>query len=236
MDYKKNLLYFTGEKNYTVGKIGIVILLLALFIIYLNLRSPSEKCGGVEFMFAVGLLTACYGKITVWPVSDEDYDKSVNDYTVNIKTRALEKLGVDESEVNEVAPIILVGYEFDADIQRVKIGTDKIWRSNIYKVVVLFFSRNELHSYSMRFDTLQDKKTEGTDVYFYQDIVSVSTASSTYKVKVGNTNNSEITITLESFRLTTKGGTSLTVNLFNSRYGQESVNAMRALLREKKQG
>ena len=97
---------------------------------------------------------------------------------------------------------------------------------------MLFFSRNELHCYTMRFNTLRDEKTEGTDVFFYQDIVSASTSSLSLTVKV---NGREIIVNPEAFKLTTKGGTFFTVNILNSQYGQESVKAMRALLREKKQ-
>jgi hypothetical protein len=115
----------------------------------------------------------------------------------------------------------------------VKQGENGKWRSNTYKVVMLFFSRNELNCYTLTFKTTEDRiLNETTDVYFYQDIVSASTSSVNETVKVVG---SEITINSEAFKLTTKGGTSITVNLLNSRQGHESVNAMRALLREKKQ-
>ncbi|MBQ9404516.1 MAG: hypothetical protein IJU15_05970 [Synergistaceae bacterium] len=98
---------------------------------------------------------------------------------------------------------------------------------------MLFFSRNKLHGYTIRFKTTEDLILgEATDVYFYQDIVSASTASVSNKVKI---NDKEITINAEAFKLTTKGGTSLTVNVIDTSHIQESVNAMRALLREKKQ-
>lgn len=99
---------------------------------------------------------------------------------------------------------------------------------------MLFFSRHELHGYTLTFNTLRVARNEGTDVYFYQDIVSVSTSSLTVKTTV---DGKEIKVNnIETFDITTKGGTSLTVNLSDSRQGEESVNAMRALLREKKQG
>ena len=121
-------------------------------------------------------------------MSDTDYDSSIESYTASLKPLALEKLGVEESEVNEVAPIILGGYEFDG-VEKVKHGRDNKWRSNIYKVVMLSFSRNELHCYTMRFNTLRDEKTEGTDVFFYQDIVSASTSSLSITVKVNGREN-----------------------------------------------
>ena len=56
-------------------------------------------------------------------MSDTDYDSSIESYTASLKLLALEKLGVEESEVNEVAPIILGGYEFDG-VEKVKHGRD----------------------------------------------------------------------------------------------------------------
>ena len=234
MDYNRNLLYFTGTGDYTTLMfVGGILALLGFGFIVASLQS------GVYVPIIVGLVL---GRLGLWmvsegrqnrrPVSDSDYDNAVKAYISNLKSQALEKLGVDESEVNEVAPIILTGYEFEG-VDRVKKGEDGKWRSNIYKVVALFFSPHELHGYTLKFNTLHDAKTEGTDVYFYQDIVSVSTLSLTSKVTV---DGKEITIdNTEAFKLTTKGGTSLTVNLSDAAYGQESVRAMRALLREKKQ-
>lgn len=96
----------------------------------------------------------------------------------------------------------------------------------------IFFSRSELHCYTIIFKTTENLILgEATDVYFYQDIVSASTASVNDKITI---DGKELIINAEAFKLTTKGGTSLTVNIIDSRHAQESVNAMRALLREKK--
>ena len=226
MDYNRNLTYFTGTGNNVLMCIGLVV----GFLGFGGVKSGDSIAGFI--MIIIGGAMAYFG-MERWPVSDSDYDNAVKAYISNLKSQALEKLGVDESEVNEVAPIILTGYDFEEKVSRVKQGKDGKWRSNIYKVVALFFSPHELHGYTLKFNTLHDAKTEGTDVYFYQDIVSVSTLSLTSKVTV---DGKEITIdNPEAFKLTTKGGTSLTVNLSDAAYGQESVRAMRALLREKKQ-
>jgi len=227
MDYSKNLLYFTGKRSS-----GLVVFggILAFFGMVGSVSANGSPIAGVVFI-AIGAWIVSRG-IQKWPVSDSDYDNEVKGYISNLKSQALDKLGVDESEVSEVPPIILGGYDFE-NVSRVKQGEDGKRRSNIYKVVALFFSPHELHGYTLIFNTLRDAKTEGTDVYFYQDIVSVSTASLTVTAKV---DGKDITVNNpETFKLTTKGGTSLTVNLLDAAYGQESVKAMRALLREKKQ-
>ena len=226
MDYQRNLLYFTGEDNLS----GCIMAAICVFAFVVAIKAGNTAMLAVSVvLFVIGVIQGWGEK--KWPVSDADYDALIESYTASLKSLALDKLGVDESEVNEVTPIILGGYEFDG-VEKVKQGSDSKWRSNIYKVVMLFFSRNELHCYTMRFNTLRDEKTEGTDVFFYQDIVSASTSSLTFKV---NADGKEITINPEAFKLTTKGGTSFTVNILNAQQAHESVNAMRALLREKKQ-
>jgi hypothetical protein len=94
---------------------------------------------------------------------------------------------------------------------------------------MLFFSEHEVHCYTYNFDTTSQKQTEATDVYFYKDIVSVSTASDTVQVLGQN-------VDYEYFKLTTAGGTALSVSLRDVSNAQRSINAMRALLKTKKQG
>ena len=85
----------------------------------------------------------------------------------------------------------------------------------------------------MNFNTLEKKQTESTDVYFYQDIVSVSTTSQETEIADSITNEKQ-TVNYESFELRTAGGTSLSVAIRDQDQAQRSINAMRALLREKK--
>ncbi|MDE7280720.1 MAG: hypothetical protein K2N36_03140, partial [Ruminiclostridium sp.] len=81
------------------------------------------------------------------------------------------------------------------------------------------------------FDTIMDQKTESTDVYFYRDVISVSTASES--VSAFGMNN----IKREYLKIVTTGGTSVSFSLRDDdgEKVQRSINAMRALLREKKQ-
>ena len=229
MDYSKNFIYFTGTDNIVLMGIGFIVGLMG-FGCFQSVYSAGKILGLLMLLAGAALI---YGGMKKWPVSDSDYDNSVKGYISNLKPRALNKLGVDESEVSEVPPIILGGYDFE-NVERVKQGQDGKWRSNIYKVIALFFSPHELHSYTLTFNTLRNAQNEGTDVYFYQDIVSVSTSSLTVKTTV---DGKEITVNNpETFKLTTKGLASLTVNLLDARHVEESINAMRALIREKKQG
>ena len=159
--------------------------------------------------------------------TDEEYDREVEKNLANIRERALKALGVDEDEVSEIPPISFGGYVFKG-ANDIKKGEDNLYRSDKYELVMLLFSAHEVHCYTYNFNTKIDKKTDKTDVYFYKDIVSVSTASDT--IKVG-----DYSIDYEYFKLTTAGGTALSVSLHDMGSAQQSISAMRALLKEKKQ-
>ena len=159
--------------------------------------------------------------------ADAEYDKLATGMIKFTKDDALAKLGLDESEVTEAAPVCISGYSFDG-AEYVKMGKDGKWRSNRYETWYLFFSKNEVHCCKKTIKTTADWKTESTDVYFYKDIVSVSTTSESKTVLNKH-------IDYDCFVLTTAGGTAFKVSLKDVDDAQRSVNAMRSLLRAKKQ-
>ncbi|QTE70069.1 hypothetical protein JRC49_09655 [Clostridiales bacterium FE2011] len=158
--------------------------------------------------------------------TDEQYDGEVLKSLNNLREKALSKLGIDEEEVSEIEPISFDGYVYRGATE-LKKGKDGLFRTNKYECVQLFFSQNEVHCYTYNFDTITDKHFESTDVYFYRDIVAVSTSSEVEKVLEQN-------VEYETFKLTTAGGTALQVSLRDVNNAQRSINAMRSLLRQKK--
>lgn len=222
MDYQKNQKYFQ-----TISYKGPIILIVIGAIIFLGGLSGSVGAA------IVGLLVAGGGVAYIVMkekniVTDAEYDASVSSMLNNMQAKALNKLGVDEDEVKEIAPISFDGYVYKGASQAKK-GKDGLWRTNKYECVKLFFSEHEVHCYTYNFDTTSQKQTEATDVYFYKDIVSVSTASDSVQVLGQN-------VDYEYFKLTTAGGTALSVSLRDVSNAQRSINAMRALLKVKKQG
>lgn len=222
MNYSRNRWYFRD-----MLKIVSFILIFGVAIFALELKD-LEPVGFFLCALGVGLflLAQCLTP------NDKQYDESVKENLRDLKSRALKKLGIDEDEISEVQPITFGGYDYQGADRR-KEGKDKKWRSNVYKAVMIFFSQNEMHCYTLRFKTTEQEQVEETDVFFYQDIVSASTTSNTETITVGK---KQKTVNIEAFKLTTKGGNAIIVNLLNAADAQNSVNAMRALLREKKQG
>jgi hypothetical protein len=111
----------------------------------------------------------------------EDYleyvDKMVN--SVNFKKKAMEKIGIDESQVSEIAPICLTNFHFDDDcysvVGRIKQDDNVYAVSNEYSVSWLFFSATQMYVYTYIFDTISNNIWEYCREFFYTDITCFRT-------------------------------------------------------------
>ena len=224
-------LYSTTKKYF--GPKGLRKFLRVVFRVVFTIVALWFALGGLMYdnVFAkfcgIAIVIATIYMFLRKKVSDAEYDKAVQSVLEFLKEQALEKLGVDEDEVSEIEPILFGGYDY-SDYTLSKQGKDGIWRTNKYEVVYLFFSQNEVHCYTLEFSTSESKTRESTDVYFYKDVVSVSTCSKSVKIHEGYEYEHEM------FKLVTAGGTVLEVSLTDVENSRNSINAMRQLLREKK--
>ena len=217
MDYKKNLKYFQPMNL----KFAIIVCIIGVSLLA---ASP-----------VVGLLAIALGVVIIvlqvkGRPTDEEIDSAAASQLKDMKARALRKLGVDEDEVNEIAPITFDGYVYDTDL--IKVGKDGKYRSNKYQAVMLFFSSHEVHCFTYEFSITESSQKESTDVYFYKDIVSVSTQTEGTEYSVGKGKSSKFDY--EYFRLTTTGGTSISCSVRNVDDAQRSINGMRSLIKSKK--
>lgn len=219
MDYKKNAKYFKPLNL----KVPIILIIVGLIVLF-------------SIDTFVGLLIVAAG--IAWIVlqikgkpTDEDIDAAVTSQLKNMKMRALKKLGVDEDEVSEITPITFDGYVYDkrAIIKR---GKDGKYRSSKYQAVMFLFSSNEVHCFTYDFSIVENSQKESTDVYFYKDIVSVSTQTDGTEYSVGKGKSSQFDY--EYFKLTTTGGTSISCSVRNIDDAQRSINGMRSLIKSKK--
>lgn len=222
MDYQKNLKYFATFSL----KVPVILTVIGVIVF---LAGTGGSAGSV--FFGLLLIAAGVGIIVMkvkGKISDEEYERGILSKLNDVNKKALNKLGVDEDEVKEIAPITFDGFVIKG-FDHAKKGKDNKWRTNKYRSTTLLFSANEVHCYTYTFSTTEEKKSEETDVYFYKDIVSVSTASDTVRFE-GETKDTEF----EYFKLTTAGGTALQVTLRDVDGAQRSINAMRQLLKQKK--
>lgn len=219
MDYKKNLKYF--QPTYW----GLIIFLYVGALLFIPIFS------GFGFtILVIAVVATCIEFGGGGKPTDAEIDAAVASQLVDLKARALRKLGIDEDEVKEIAPITFDGYEYNNTM--IKQGKDGLYRSNKYKVVMFFFSSNEVYCFTYNFSLTESGQKESTDVYFYKDIVSVSTETDGSRSSIGQGKVSRFDY--EYFKLTTTGGTSISCTVSNIDNAQRSINGMRSLIKSKK--
>ncbi len=166
-------------------------------------------------------------------------DRRVN--SIDFRTLAMQKIGIDESQINEIAPICLTNFRFDDDCYSV-IGTLKhdnhVYAvSNQYSVSWLFFSNTQMYVYTYIFDMLSNNIWEFCREFFYTDITCFRTlhrvierieAKGCLRAKPVHTDYDVDTLCI------TVPGEDYSISIKNSPECINSIYAARAFVREKK--
>ncbi|MDR1317226.1 MAG: hypothetical protein LBK13_10170 [Spirochaetales bacterium] len=198
-------------------------------------RSPEQQKVIKYFMAPEG----CFSK----NISDEEYDQLVlSKYTgLNLKQRALDKTGVDESQVNEIPPCEFKNWHYDKNA-RAKRGKDGRMRTSAYQVTWLLFSDKQVYVYQYTFNMDEDGKKEKTEEYFYKDITNFSTSSEseekeTWEAGKGCLNKvptvSRKNVDHDIFKLIVPGD-QFSCDMINDSEAEDKIKAMKNKLREKK--
>ncbi len=228
--------------------IVVVILVIAFALLWAKQNLEIAKlCKGLspdhkkvmKYLFG-GMLV--FGKIT-----DEQYDEMVQAKlkSLNLKKKALDKIGLDESQVNEIAPINIQGFDLSNDVKKARRyaiynGKDNVARSTQYEAVWLFFSDTQVYMYKYHFDMLSDNKKEITEEYFYKDITNFSTSDETVEVTKykqtlsGKKPDKTYTRDYSRFSLAVTSGDKFYCSTTNTNNVDDTINAMKQKLREKK--
>lgn len=172
--------------------------------------------------------------------SDQEYDNLVRSMVAEKKLTdpqtALDKLGVDESEVTEVKPLFLEGYVFGDKNTYAKIGKDNEWRSSKYQVSWIFCSATHVYLYQYTFNTDEDGKKIATEEYFYKDITNFSASSDTVETPYWDKKEKKVVLkNVDStrFRITVPGD-SMYCMMNQTEENEAAVRGLKAKLREKK--
>ena len=171
------------------------------------------------------------------PITDEQYDQMIikvlesNDY----KQKAINKIGLDESEISEIEPVHFEGFVYDKNsfYKRGKDGKD---RSSKYQITWLFFSATQVYMYQNTFNMDEDGKKENTEEYFYKDITNFSTVSETEEVSSYDPKaKKNVLVNMDSTKFSlVVPGDKLFCSMEQNDYTEASVKGMKAMLREKK--
>ena len=206
------------------------------------------------FMVGGGILMLLIG---VWVIfnwikkpTDAQMDQYIAEDLEIVKNKSLAKSDIDASQlVSDV--LILTGFRLDnaaGAVYQWKKGKDGVTRFTPINFTSIIMTEHQLVTYNAVLDLFTGNAlNETTDEYFYKDVVSVSTETSSGTFK-DPTSKTEIQLnTAEFFKLTTSGGTSVRVFIKDPKLiemmgssalpgtdAEKAVQSIRKMLREKK--
>lgn len=161
--------------------------------------------------------------------------------SLDMRSRALQKIGLDPSQVQEIPPIVLSSFKFsDVNLDLVRIENN-IAVSPQYSITWIFFSSTQMYTYQYIFDTTSDDTWEYTNDFFYTDITCFSTTHKLVEkidIKPGKGCMPKETITKSHYVVDqleiTVPGTNYWISLRDSETISQSIMAAKAMIREKK--
>ena len=148
----------------------------------------ADQCKCIDFLVRPNDLTAkkgckgCMSKLSGEMTMDKYLEHIQNIVDgLNLKERAIEKIGLDESQISEIPPVLVSWFDFKGKNCYVQSEESKQVKGtyrhvcNLYNVTWIFFSATQIYTYSYYFDTISDNCTESTRDFFYSDITCIRT-------------------------------------------------------------
>lgn len=175
-------------------------------------------------------------------MSVDEYQKKVGERcnSLNLKSKAMAKIGLDESQISEISPICLSSFVFDDDAW-VKVDGD-VAVSSKYGVTWIFFSATQMYPYSFIFDMTSDNTWETTKDFFYQDITCFTTESKLVERILTETGKGcfgkgestyKQNYVVDTLNITVPGS-SFCISMRDAGNQAQSIQAAKAMLRERK--
>ena len=212
---------------------------------------------GPVMLKLIGLVMVAGGGFAIYNAtqvaSDADIDKWTQEGLNKLNNRSLEKMGIDASELVSEG-VIITGPRL-SNLGPSKFGyrkgKDNILRFTPVNSTIINFTQSQLLVYRCALDLISGNPVnEATDEYFYRDVVSVQTASETVSVSLPGTEFQGLQCNAaETFKLTTSGGTSVSMALRDpsliqkmgggeipTTTAERAIQTIRKMLREKKGG
>lgn len=214
----------------------IILLIIGLFVFFKLYNSPKEKLArelskgkNQEQIKTIRFfLGTTFGP--KWG-SDSEYESYLNSIVRLDVQQAIDKLGVDESEVNEIDPVLIEGYLFNKNSLTKKNAQNK-WISSGYHATWLLFSATQVYIYRREFYADENRNNVNTLEYFYRDVTAFRTGQESFEVQDRLTNRIE-QVNTDTFQVVVPGD-DMKVSVNDSSDFERKVQAMKQLLREKK--
>ena len=150
---------------------------------FLKRAKTPEQCKCIDFFLGteekkeekkcLGCLNKAVGGWTV-----DDYIQHVENEVnkLNLRERAIAKIGLDESQISEIDPIVLSSFVRKGDDIYGKTSADhRKYVTNKYSLTWIFFSATQIYTYTYLFDSMSDTYVETTKDFFYSDITCIRT-------------------------------------------------------------
>ena len=223
----------------------------------LKYGKTDDQCECIDFLVRPNQLYATGCKL----LSKFKSDMDMNEYvayvqktmdSLNLKQRALEKIGLDESQISEIPPVVLSGFSLKGNNVWVQSEEGKIkgtYRnvSNIYSVTYIFFSTTQIYTYEYVFDSISYNVNEFTRDFFYSDVTCIRTNHEVEEVIIEKKKGCGCLSMLkgkkkkfftanrdwDSFQITVPGD-SYSFACATTDTLEQSIQAAKALIREKK--
>ena len=164
-------------------------------------------------------------------IDDEEYLSMIRAKrdSLNLRQKALNKIGLDEDEVSEIPPASFEGFVYKNAYAKKRANGD--WVSSSYQVAWLFFSSTQVYIYRYTFNMDEDKKRESTDEFFYKDVTSFSTSSESEQAH--GIGDKKFEVESNKFKMVVPGD-QIFVSMDGVSNSEDIIQAMKQKLREKK--
>lgn len=212
----------------------------------------AEQKAIIDF-FTSGLSGCLNGGKIFSKMKMPDYEEIVSKRlnSMDLRKEAIKKIGLDESEINEIPPIALSGYiwhDFDPQDKDDLVLThaeNNYAVSSRFSVTWIFFSQTQMYCYTYIFDTISDRVWERTMEFFYQDItcfiikkdlvqdIVEKNSAGCLSILNGKVNYESYSYYVDSLEIVVPGG-SYKFSMRSNEKLAESLHAAKAMVRERK--
>lgn len=172
------------------------------------------------------------------PDSDFDANKERQINALNLKQKAMNKLGIDEDQVKEVDPICLIGPVYESKLRWR--GLDNVNRYSAYQITYIFCSSDQVYVYQYTINLDSDEKKERAEEYFYKDITNFTTVDDTeelefeiYKGCLKRLESERLKVNTNSLKISIPGDAFM-CSMVSDDETERKIQALKAKLREKK--
>ncbi len=164
METKKNYKYFTQNGLSALSIVGIVLIVLGIFVMFLQIK-------GLEIMIFIAAI-ACFVLSASGKAKETDINYQVSEKIKDLEERAMIRYEVYEKDfLRIVNPAKLHGYDYITEGVYFRHGADGKNRTSAYNGIQIFYTDKKLYVHGRRFSLLDNAEdSEFGDSWRYIDL------------------------------------------------------------------